>query len=150
MPRWWERVSFCWCGHEEEEVGRSAQAPPRWHRMLHPSASDVPLRPSQPVLPTAPAGRHTQHAQNNRLSWLVSFGTTGCSGQGHGHLTRDPVYCYLHVLLPHFFTLLFHALVPFFYTSSSSQVNNPPLIAFSLLDPIFPHPSQLSISETVA
>lgn len=96
MPRWWERVSFCWCVREEEEVGKRlmlsglARAPPWQSWMLDPSTSDLPLRPSHPVLPTVPAGWHTQCAQNYRLGWLFGFRTMGCSSQGHGHLIDTP------------------------------------------------------------
>lgn len=43
-------------------------------------------RPTHLVLPTVPP----RCARNNRLGWLFSCGTTGCSGQGHGHLIDNP------------------------------------------------------------
>lgn len=97
---WWERVSFCWCACEEKVRKRLmlsglVHAPPRQHRMLNPSALDVPLCPSHSALPSAPAGQHTWCAQNNRLGWLFQFRTTGCSTQVRPHLVITPKQLWL-------------------------------------------------------
>lgn len=151
---WWERVSFCWCACEEKVRKRLmlsglVHAPPRQHRMLNPSALDVPLCPSHSALPSAPAGQHTWCAQNNRLAWLFQFRNNRLQYSSVSPPCHYPqaalvnVNCLCYYYSCHFLTLLFAALVPLFSAPISFLINNPPLIAFfPTLISFFPHPSQ--------